>query len=84
MRFPKDRMVVIGHVAGGIDAWDVGFAVLVHEDPIADLQAAAGREVDDRFDADPDNREITIDPTTAFRDDALDAPLSLEAASRHR
>ena len=47
--------------------------------PLLISKPLLGGEVDDRFNADPDNREITIDPTTAFRDDPLDARVSLKA-----
>ena len=60
-------------------SWNVGAAVLVHEDPVAGLHAAVSDEVDDRLNAHPDNREITIDAPTAFGDDPFDAPVSLKA-----
>ncbi len=77
--FLKHRMVVIGHVAGGIDARDIGCTILIHQDPVADLHAAAAGEVDDGFDPHSDDCEITIDPTTALRDDPLDPSLPFEA-----
>ena len=78
---PKDRVIVVGHVAGGVDVLDVRSAVLVHEDPVAGLHAAASDEVHDRFDSHPDNGEITIDAPTAFGDHPFDAPVALEAVT---
>ncbi|MNC87782.1 hypothetical protein D3C83_35390 [compost metagenome] len=69
---------MIRHVAGRIDARHVGFAVFVHDDSVADFDAAAGGEVDDRFDAGSDDREIALHPTAALREDSLDAVPSLD------
>ena len=78
----KHRVIVIGHVACGMDVRNVRAAVLVHKDSIAGLHAASSDELGHRLDAHADNREVTIDAAIVFGDHAFDAPVPLKARDR--
>jgi hypothetical protein len=91
-------MVVIGHVARGVDALHTRPEVLVDDDAVVDLHSGAGEEIRDRLGAKAHHDEVAFDclsdattsepmkptpTTTAFRPEAISTRMrSLSATVR--
>src|SRR5690606_91757 len=64
------RVIVVGDVAGGVDALGGAAAELIHADAVADRDLGVLRDLDVRFDADADHRGVALYPfPVARRDD---------------
>ena len=71
-------MDVVCDVAGSVDAFDRRTAVLVDQNPVVDPDAAFGKEIDNRFNADTDDSEIALEASPTLRDHTLDSTVSLK------
>src|SRR5712691_1755777 len=78
----EDRVVIVGHVADGVDPGDGRLEALVDDDPVVDLRACALGELRPRHDADPYHHEPRPQLAPALRDRALDVPVAAKLRDR--
>jgi hypothetical protein len=74
----KQRVIVVGHVACGIDMINRGATMLVDEHSVVCLDAAPSDEVHVGLDANAYNREVALDPATISRHHPPYVPIALK------
>src|SRR5918995_5020776 len=70
----EHRVVVVGYIAGRVDSLYARAAIFIDHDAIVDLRAGVGKELRDRFDAEPHYHEVALDEPTVPRPNPLHAP----------
>src|ERR1700694_4000892 len=75
-------MKVIGHISCGIDALDIGLAVLVDHDAVVDLHSRIEHEIGDWLYPYAGHNVIALDATTSTCQHALHMSCALEGSYR--
>src|ERR671939_203777 len=75
----EHRMVVVGYVAGRVDPLYARAAVFIDHDAVVDLRTGVGKELRDRFDAEPHHHEVALyEPAVPRPNPPYATPLALK------
>src|SRR5690242_7392245 len=80
--FAEQDILVIGDVAGGVNARLAGLEILIHYHAVASLDAAGGKKIDGRVHADAGNHHVAGDFLPVRQHDGTDGAGAAKLADR--